>query len=117
MRSENAPIKTITTTLEVTVLEMRRDTSLVQRITGEQTLLSREFPLSVDALVQQSLKHEPPWPIELEQAIELTEEALMPFRAICRSSRADFARPGCITYYQLAGGERHLAERAYPGRG
>lgn len=48
------------TTAEVTVLEMRRDTSTVQRMASEQTLLFKVFPLGVDALVRQSLRHEPP---------------------------------------------------------
>lgn len=65
-------------TAEVTALEMRDDTSLVLRVAGTQTLLRREFPLGVDSLVRQSLRHEPPRPLELEHAIELTEEAVMP---------------------------------------
>ena len=66
---------------ELTVLELGRDTSTVRRMAGGQTLLCREFPLGVDALVLQSLRHEPPWPIELEHAIELTEEVVMPLAA------------------------------------
>lgn len=65
----------------VTVLDMRGDTSLVQRVAGAQTLFRREFPLGVDLLVRQSLRHEPPRPIELEHAIELTEEVVMPLAA------------------------------------
>lgn len=68
-------------TTDVTVLEMRGDTSLAQRVAGAQTLFLREFPLGVDSLVRQSLRHEPPRPIELEHAIELTEEAVMPLAA------------------------------------
>lgn len=79
MRSGNAHTKTMTA--EVTVLEMRRETCLVQRTAGKQTLLCEEVPLSADALVRQCLRHEPPWPIELEHAIELTEDAVMPLAA------------------------------------
>lgn len=68
-------------TADVTVLEMCGDTSLVQRVAGAQTLFRRKFPLGVDSLVRQSLRHEPPRPIELEHAIELTEEAVMPLAA------------------------------------
>ena len=60
---------------------MRGDTSLVQRAAAAQTLFLREFPLGVDSLVRQSLRHVPPRPIELEHAIELTEEAVMPLAA------------------------------------
>jgi hypothetical protein len=72
------PPVTQTVTADVTVLEMCGDTSLVQRVAGAQTLLRREFSLGVDSLVRQSLRHEPPRPIELEHAIELTEDAVMP---------------------------------------
>ncbi|MDR3451208.1 MAG: hypothetical protein P4L96_00220 [Rhodoferax sp.] len=68
-------------TADVTVLEMRGDTSLVQREAAAQTLFRREFPLGVDSLERQSPRHEPPRPIELEHAIELTEEAVMPLAA------------------------------------
>jgi hypothetical protein len=66
---------------DVTVLELRGDTGLVLRVAGAQTLLRGEFALGVDALLRQSLGHEPPLPIELEHAIELTEEAVMPLAA------------------------------------
>jgi exopolyphosphatase/pppGpp-phosphohydrolase len=66
---------------QITVLEMCGETSTVQRWVGTQTLMSRAFPLGVDSLVGQSLRHEPPQPIELEHAIELTEEAVMPLAA------------------------------------
>ncbi len=68
-------------TADVTVLEMRADTSLVQRVAGSQTLFCTEFPLGVDSLVRESFRHGPPRPIELEHAIELTEEAVMPLTA------------------------------------
>lgn len=66
------------TTAKVTVLEMRGQTTLVILLAGTQMLFYTEFALGVDALIRQSLRHEPPLPIELEHAIELTEEAGMP---------------------------------------
>ena len=66
---------------EVTVLELRADTSLVLRMSGANALARSEFELGVEALVRQSLRHEPPRPIELEHAIELTEEAVLPLAA------------------------------------
>lgn len=84
MKSGNPFTQTAAT--DVTVLEMRGDTSVVRRVAGAQTLFQREFPLGVDSLVQQSLRHKPPRPIELEHAIEVTEEALMPLAAQFASS-------------------------------
>ncbi len=72
---------TQTATADATVLDMHGETSLVQRVAGAQTLLRAEFPLGVDSLVRQSLRHEPPRPIEVELAIELAEEAVMPLAA------------------------------------
>jgi exopolyphosphatase/pppGpp-phosphohydrolase len=65
----------------ITVLKMCGETCTVQRCVGGQTQRSRQFPLGVDLLVRQSLRHEPPKPIELEHAIELVEEAVMPLAA------------------------------------
>lgn len=62
----------------ITVLALGQDSSTVRRMAGDQTLRYKAFPLGVDALVLQSLRHAPPWPIELEHAIELTEELVMP---------------------------------------
>jgi exopolyphosphatase/pppGpp-phosphohydrolase len=58
---------------------MRRDTSSVRRLADK--LEKRTIALGVETLVRQSLRHEPPRPIELEQAIELTEAAVMPLAA------------------------------------
>ncbi len=71
---------------EITVLELRDDSSLVLRMEGTQALLRKEFALGVAALARQCLRHEPPLPIELEHAIELTEEALMPLAALLAGS-------------------------------
>lgn len=79
MKSSNAFMQN--TLAEFTVLEMQRVTSTVQRIAGGKMQLLKDLPLSVDALVRQSLRHEPPLPIELEHAIELTEDAVMPLAA------------------------------------
>ena len=63
---------------DVVLLDMGSDISLVQRVAGAQILSSQEFSLGVDALVRQSFRHEPPRPIELEHAIDVTEEVVMP---------------------------------------
>lgn len=44
-------------------------------------LVRKEFALGVDGLTRLRLIHEPPWPIEIERAIEMTEEAVMPLAA------------------------------------
>ena len=66
---------------DMAVLSLNGDHSRVQRLAGEQILLCKALALGVDGLVALSLRHEPPWPIELEHAIDLTEEAVMPLAA------------------------------------
>ena len=60
---------------------MQGETSSVKTLLGAQVLVSNEITLGVDSLVRQSIRHEPPQPIELEHAIELTEDAVMPLAA------------------------------------
>lgn len=64
--------------IEVTVLELRNDASTVRRMAGDLMQAWQEFPLGLDGLVHQCFRHDPPLPIEIEHAIELTEEAVMP---------------------------------------
>jgi len=65
-------------TAEITVLELRSDACTVRRIVGDLAQVRVDFPFGLDALMRQCFRHEPPLPIELEHAIELTEEAVMP---------------------------------------
>lgn len=60
-----------------TVLELGGNTSVVRRGEGA-TPAAKEFKLGVESLVQQCLLHQPPLSIELEHAIELTEDVVMP---------------------------------------
>ena len=62
----------------VTYLELGAETGCVQTRLGSQTWARREFSLGVDSLVRLSLRHAPPRPVELEHAIELTEDSVMP---------------------------------------
>jgi len=65
-------------TIDVIVFEMGIEISLVQRMVGGNVLLSNQISLGVDGLVRQCFHHEPTWPIEIEHAIDLTEEIVMP---------------------------------------
>jgi exopolyphosphatase/pppGpp-phosphohydrolase len=63
--------------ISATVLKLGGTTSVVQ--SGEEsTPAAKEFKLGVESLAQQCLLHQPPLPIELEHAIELTEDVVMP---------------------------------------
>lgn len=60
----------ITTTLHLGAT----DSWLCRDDTGQQ----HAFALGLDRLVQQCLRHTPPRPVELEHAIEVTEDGVMP---------------------------------------
>lgn len=60
-----------------TVLELGGTTSVVR--SGEGTVsAAKDLKLGVVSLAQQCFLHQPPLPIELEHAIELTEDVVMP---------------------------------------
>jgi hypothetical protein len=61
-----------------TTLAMLGHSSVMGRWIDTQTPFLSEFPIGVDSLVRQCFKHEPPMPIELEHAIEITEDTVMP---------------------------------------
>lgn len=63
---------------DVTVLDLRAHDSQVHRRTPGRSPVVRAVALGVDTLVGHCLRHEPPWPVELEHAIERTEDVVMP---------------------------------------
>lgn len=63
--------------ISATVLDLGGNSSIVQ--SGNGTLpAAKDFKLGVVSLAQQCFLHQPPLPIELEHAIELTEDVVMP---------------------------------------
>lgn len=60
---------------DVTVLTLGGEVSAVWREDGAGPW---EFPLGVEMLARACLRHDPPQPAELELAIELTEDQVMP---------------------------------------
>lgn len=65
----------------IIVLDLGGEASTLYRIADQSQQPSHRLALGVDALVRQSLRHEPAWPIEIEHAIDVTEEAVMPIAA------------------------------------
>lgn len=64
--------------IPITVLYLSSQTSQVLRREGAQIPKKVEFALGVDVLAAKSFRYAPPRPIEIEHAIELTEEVVMP---------------------------------------
>jgi hypothetical protein len=61
----------------VHTLEMGSETSQLVFRHGDPTPWVKEYPLGVDTLVRQCFHHALPRPIELEHAIEVTEEVVI----------------------------------------
>ena len=61
----------------VYTLEMGSETSQLVFRRGDQTLWRKQYPLGIDTLVRQCLPHALPRPIELEHAIEISEEVVI----------------------------------------
>ena len=53
----------------------------IQSAPGGDLTVNLSLPLSADTLARDVLRHTPPRPLEIERAIELVEDAVMPARA------------------------------------
>ena len=53
----------------------------IQSAPGADLAVNLALPMGADALARELLRHEPPRPLEIEQAIERVEDAVMPARA------------------------------------
>ncbi|WP_354444613.1 hypothetical protein [Ottowia thiooxydans] len=61
-------------------LEFQDEVTWVRSMPGLELSIELSMPVGVGALARNVLRHAPPSPLEIEQAIELVEEAVMPAR-------------------------------------
>jgi hypothetical protein len=64
-----------------TTLDLGTETSTVLCIDGGRVVLQQELRLGVASLARQWMRHIPPTPLEIENAIEVTEDVVMPLAA------------------------------------
>lgn len=62
-------------------LQFEAESTWVQSSASVALSVNLSLPIGASELARQILRHTPPRPLEIEQAIELVEEAIMPARA------------------------------------
>lgn len=62
------------------MLEFQDDVTWVRSMPGLELSIELSMPVGVGTLARNVLRHAPPSPLEIEQAIELVEDAVMPAR-------------------------------------
>jgi len=61
-----------------TTLELGAETSTLECIEDGQVVLQHSLPLGTASLARQWMRHTPPTPLDMEHAIEQTEDVVMP---------------------------------------
>jgi hypothetical protein len=64
-----------------TTLQLGVDTSTVLCIEDGHVVLQQDLPLGTASLARQWMRHTPPTPLDIEHAIEQTEDVVMPLAA------------------------------------
>lgn len=64
-----------------TTLQLGTETSTVLCVEDGQVVLQQELQLGTASLARQWMRHTPPTPLDIEHAIEQTEDVLMPLAA------------------------------------
>jgi len=64
-----------------TTLELGAETSTLVCIEDGQVVLQYSLPLGIASLARQWMRHTPPTPLDMEHAIEQTEDVVMPLAA------------------------------------
>jgi hypothetical protein len=64
-----------------TTLQLGTETSTVLCVENGQVVLQQELQLGIASLARQWMRHTPPTPLDIEPAIEATEDLVMPLAA------------------------------------
>jgi hypothetical protein len=88
-----------------TSLHLGADTSTLICTEGNgEVLLQEELPLGTASLARQWMRHTPPTPLDIEHAIEQTEDAVMPLAAkLMRTEQLQIRGPGAALVLQGVG--------------
>ena len=65
-----------------TTLQLGSETSTVLCTEDDRVVLQQELPLGTASLARQWMRHTPPTPLDIEHAIEQTEDVVMPLAAL-----------------------------------
>jgi hypothetical protein len=88
-----------------TSLHLGADTStLICVDESGQVVIQEELPLGTASLARQWMRHTPPTPLDIEHAIEQTEDAVMPLAAkLMRTEQLQIRGPGAALVLQGVG--------------
>ena len=87
-----------------TTLQLGSETSTVLCTEDDRVVLQQELPLGTASLARQWMRHTPPTPLDIEHAIEQTEDVVMPLAAkLVRSEQLLLSRSGAALILQGVG--------------
>jgi hypothetical protein len=95
-----------------TTLELGSDTSTVLCTEDGHVVLQQDLPLGTASLARQWMRHTPPTPLDIEHAIEQTEDVVMPLAAkLVRTEQLLLRGPGAALILQGVGAAPDTALR------
>lgn len=87
-----------------TTFHLGTDVSSVQCAEGDHIVFQQDLSLGTASLARQWMRHTPPTPLDIENAIEVTEDAVMPLAAkLLPSSQLLLRGPGAALTLQGVG--------------
>ena len=87
-----------------TTLELGVETSMLVCIEDGQVVLQHSLPLGTASLARQWMRHTPPTPLDMEHAIEQTEDVVMPLAAkLVRTQQLVLRGSGAALILQAVG--------------
>ena len=87
-----------------TTLQLGTETSTVLCVEDGQVVLQQELSLGTASLARQWMRHTPPTPLDIEHAIEVTEDVLMPLAAkLARTEQLQLSGSGAALILQGLG--------------
>ncbi|WP_296508981.1 hypothetical protein [Rhodoferax sp.] len=95
-----------------TTLQLGAETSTVLCVEDGHIVLQQELQLGTASLARQWMRHTPPTPLDIEHAIEQTEDVVMPLAAkLMRADQLQLRGPGAALILQAVGAEADAVVR------
>ena len=87
-----------------TTLELSAETSTLVCMEDARVVLQQELPLGTASLARQWMRHTPPTPLDIEHAIEQTEDVVMPLAAkLARTEQLQLSGSGAALILRAVG--------------
>ena len=93
-----------------TTLQLGTETSTVLCVEDGHVVFQQELPLGTASLARQWMRHTPPTPLDIEHAIEATEDLVMPLAAkLARTEQLQLSGSGAALILQGVGATPYAA--------